>query len=657
MEKDEDWVLLGESDSDADTMRFVDGSGSETDNGSEMSFTMVQIGGRCAAADIDDAAAETPIGGENEEEEEETEDDDDYFDLNLQALAGGETSLKDDPDDCFDLDLVAGLLGIGSPEAESVRAHCAKIDTESEDDEHPEELPRANSYDDIDTETTCSDASTGSDDDYEYDTDEHPDHDEFVRAGLDDIDTESFYTQSSDAAGSDYNYDDDTVGSADAVGSEDEGDADEQQPDDHEMLRAGCADDGIGTGQRLVTTPGFYDAAAAQSFSCSRPRGGLAMGYRDLSRQLQMLAFESSLAMAPDPALNSGECHDTGSSASTESDGTESSDAERTGRHRVTLAEISGDVVAQSGCWSYNDRLAMGHNDVLSRQLQMLAFESSIAMPPRGLVSCDDTETSASTESSDGDTESSDEEDTESSDVSESDEEDTESSDMSKSDEQDTESSDAAMERRALIRWRAMTTSRRHGMLWSREGAHNNDGSENFGAEGRNDHDDEDTENSDTESDEEDTESSSVAESDQEDTESSDAAMERSALMRWRAMTTSRHHGMLWCREGAHNNDEFGKFCTEGSSNHDEDIENSDTKSDEEDTESSDAAMERRALMRWRAMTTSRHHGMLWRCEGAHNNDESEKFCAEGSSNHDDDDIENSDTKRATMRTKRAPTP
>ncbi|KQK12951.2 hypothetical protein BRADI_1g07006v3 [Brachypodium distachyon] len=315
----------------------------------------------------------------------------------------------------------------------------------------------------------------------------------------------------------------------------------------------------------------------------------------------------------------------------------------------------------------------MGHNDVLSRQLQMLAFESSIAMPPRGLVSCDDTETSASTESSDGDTESSDEEDTESSDVSESDEEDTESSDMSKSDEQDTESSDAAMERRALIRWRAMTTSRRHGMLWSREGAHNNDGSENFGAEGRNDHDDEDTENSDTESDEEDTESSSVAESDQEDTESSDAAMERSALMRWRAMTTSRHHGMLWCREGAHNNDEFGKFCTEGSSNHDEDIENSDTKSDEEDTESSDAAMERRALMRWRAMTThkksddedkessdavmerrarmrwramtmSRHPGMLWRREGAHNNDESEKFGTEGSSDHDDEDTENTNS-------------
>jgi hypothetical protein len=177
----EEWVLLGESGSDAESVQFVDGS--DDDMGSEMIFTTVQIGGNSRAANalgpsVDDLVScghfeelqKLSIGGENEDEEEESNGAHGYFDLNLPALAGSK-AVFGASGDCFDPNLAASILSMGNVGSGTGMIHCAETE-DTDGIEHPERRACAHcanmdtdqgsdaaesDYDDIDTESSDAD--------------------------------------------------------------------------------------------------------------------------------------------------------------------------------------------------------------------------------------------------------------------------------------------------------------------------------------------------------------------------------------------------------------------------------------------------------------------------------------------------------------------
>ncbi|KAM0924906.1 hypothetical protein ACQ4PT_004786 [Festuca glaucescens] len=172
----EEWVLLGESGSDADSVQFVDGSddGSASDKGSEMIFTTVQNGGNPSVDDVvscgdGEELQKLSIGGENEDEEEENAHG--YFDLNLPALAGSK-AVFGASGDCFDPNLAASILSMGNVGSDTGMIHCAETE-DTDGIEHPERRACAHCasmdtdqgsdaaeviiYDDIDTESSDAD--------------------------------------------------------------------------------------------------------------------------------------------------------------------------------------------------------------------------------------------------------------------------------------------------------------------------------------------------------------------------------------------------------------------------------------------------------------------------------------------------------------------
>ncbi|CAM0876520.1 unnamed protein product [Alopecurus aequalis] len=190
---EEDWVLLGESDSDADTVQSAGGSesdGSASDKGNEMSFTTVQT---ASAADLpsgggsDEELQRSPVGGEKEDEEDSLDQEEsDLFDIDVPALAGSKAASGDG----LKLDLPTSPVIIGG-----VGYETGIIDTKDTDsDKH---------LGDIDMESIGA----------AVDGMEHPERRVCVHCANNDIDeipeaqevvNNNIDTGSSDPAGSDY---------------------------------------------------------------------------------------------------------------------------------------------------------------------------------------------------------------------------------------------------------------------------------------------------------------------------------------------------------------------------------------------------------------------------------------------------------------------